>query len=196
MRRLVRFVPLFAVAGLAMCRDAPQESRAVTAPTARLDEGSGAGDGQDEQEFRVDFAPLNNSGVKAHAELRFKDGNLVVHIEGVGELPNQIHPQHIHGFTTKAASCPTAANDTNGDGVITFAEGLPSFGPVQVDLQPYPTPTNPAGQMRYRRTFVASQVPFPAADLTQKVMVLHGDFFGSGYVASLPVACGPVVPED
>jgi hypothetical protein len=39
---------------------------------------------------------------------------------------------------------------------------------------------------------MASQVPFTASDLTQKTMVLHGDFVAGSYVASLPVACGRV----
>ena len=30
------------------------------------------------------------------------------------------------------------------------------------------------------------------SDLTQKTMVLHGDFFGGSYVANPPVACGRV----
>ncbi len=187
MRRLILAVPIVAIAALTMCREAPQGDRAPTAP--RLAQSANS---PDAQIFRVDFGELNHSGVKAHAMLRVSDGDLTVTLEAVGRVPEQIHPQHIHGFTTKAASCPTAANDTNGDGTITFAEGSPAFGPVQVDLRPYPTPTNDAGATTYRVTFVASQVPFPASDLTQKAMVLHGDFFGGAYVASLPVACGVV----
>ena len=121
-----------------------------------------------------------------------RNGDLTVTLDAVGRVPDHIHPQHIHGFAAQTSTCPTAANDTNGDGTITFAEGLPAFGPVQVDLLPYPTPANAAGATHYRLTFVANDVPFPASDLTQKSMVLHGDFFGGSYVANLPVACGRV----
>lgn len=189
MARSVLAVPVVAILALTMCREAPTSAPASGAASPRMSQSTNS---PDAQIFRVDFDELNGSGVKAHATLRVSDGTLTVNLEAVGRVPEQLHPQHIHGFTTKAASCPTLANDTNGDGVISFAEGLPAFGPVQVDLRPYPTPENAAGATTYHVSFVASQVPFPASDLTQKVMVLHGDFVGGSYVAGLPVACGVV----
>lgn len=187
MARFARAVSSLAILGLAMCR----EPSAVD-PAARSALRANRDNAPSVQVYRVDFDELNNSGVKAQATLQVLDGNLVVTLDAVGRVPQHIHPQHIHGFTTKASSCPTAANDTNHDGIITFAEGLPAFGPVQVDLQPYPTPTNTAGATHYHVTFIASQVPFDPSELTQKTMVLHGDFVGGSYDASLPVACGPV----
>lgn len=189
MAKLARALSALAILGLTMCRDAPTaESGASPNSAARLSRSSAV------QLFRVDLDELNNSGVKAHAIIQFSNGNLTVTLDAVGRVPEQIHPQHIHGFTNQASTCPTLANDTNGDGVISFAEGTPAFGPVQIDLQPYPTPTNAAGATTYRMTFVADQVPFPISDLTRKTMVLHGDFFGGAYVASLPVACGHIEP--
>jgi hypothetical protein len=135
---------------------------------------------------------LNASGVKAEATLQVRGGDLIVTLDAVGRVPQHIHPQHIHGFAAQTSTCPTAANDTDGDGIISFAEGSPAFGPVQVDLQPYPTPANAAGSTHYRATFVASDVPFTASELTEKTMVLHGDFVGGSYVPTLPVACGRV----
>ena len=187
MSRLARVLPVVAIVGLAMCREAPTGQRMTRAPLLSRDDNAPA-----VSVFRVDFNELNASGVKAQATLTMTGGDLTVTLDAVGRTPGQIHPQHIHGFTTKASTCPTAANDTNGDGTISFAEGLPAFGPVQVDLQPYPTPANPAGSTHYRMTFVASHVPFSAAELAQKTMVLHGDFLAGSYVASLPVACGQV----
>ena len=176
-----------AIIALAYCREAPTaESTIKTPASAKLETNAAV------QVFRVKFDELNASGVKAEATLSVRDGDLTVTLDAVGRVPEHIHPQHIHGFAAQTSACPTAANDTNGDGTITFAEGSPAFGPVQVDLQPYPTPENAAGATHYRLTFVANAVPFPASDLTQKTMVLHGDFFGGSYVASLPVACGRV----
>jgi hypothetical protein len=187
MAKLARTFSALAVLGLAMCREPSSvEPGARSASRANRDEAPSV------QVFRVDLAELNHSGVKAQATLQVIDGNLVVTLDAVGRVPRQIHPQHIHGFTTQTSTCPTLANDTNHDGIISFAEGTPAFGPVQVDLQPYPTPTNSAGATHYHVTFVASQVPFAASELTQKTMVLHGDFVGGSYVASLPVACGRV----
>jgi len=187
MAKLARVVSALTVLGLAMCREPSSVEPIAKSPLrASRDNAPGA------QVYRVDFDELNNSGVKAQATLQVIDGNLIVTLDAVGRVPEHIHPQHIHGFSSQTSTCPTAANDTNHDGVISFAEGLPAFGPVQVDLQPYPTPTNTAGATHYRVTFVASQVPFDASALTQKTMVLHGDFVADDYVASLPVACGRV----
>lgn len=191
MTRLARAFPALALVAVAMCREASTVQPRSRAPQLATRDNAPA-----VSVFRVDFAELNNSGVKAQAMLQMTDGELTVTLDAVGRVPEHIHPQHIHGFTTKASTCPTAANDTNGDGIISFAEGLPSFGPVQVDLQPYPTPTNAAGATHYRMTFVASQVPFTASELAQKTMVLHGDFVAGSYVASLPVACGQVQPVN
>jgi hypothetical protein len=187
MAKVARALSSLAVLGLAMCREPSNVEPATrSALRANLDNAPMT------QVYRVDFDELNQSGVKAHATLQVSGGNLVVTLDAVGRVPEHIHPQHIHGFTAQTSTCPTAANDTDHDGVITFAEGLPAFGPVQVDLQPYPSPTNSAGATHYHATFIASQVPFDPSELTRKTMVLHGDFVGGSYVASLPVACGPV----
>jgi hypothetical protein len=187
MAKLARALSSVAVLGLTMCHErSAVEPGGKSALRANLDNAPQV------HVYRVDFDELNNSGVKAQATLQVIDGNLVVTLDAVGRVPQHVHPQHIHGFTTQVSTCPTAANDTDHDGIISFAEGLPAFGPVQVDLQPYPSPTNSAGATHYHQTFMASQVPFTASDLTQKTMVLHGDFVAGSYVASLPVACGRV----
>lgn len=190
MARIARAATALALVGLAMCREAPTVQRSLRASLPTRDNAPAVAI------FRADLAELNGSGVKAHATLVESGGDLTVILDAVGRIPQHVHPQHIHGFTTKASACPTAANDTNGDGIISFAEGLPAFGPVQVDLQPYPTPANPAGATQYRMTFVASQVPFAPSELAQKTMVLHGDFVGGAYVPGLPVACGTIEPVN
>jgi hypothetical protein len=187
MVKLVRALPALTVVTLASCREAPTAEPMSKAPASVTLEQTPA-----VQVFRVKFDELNASGVKAEATLQVRGGDLTVTLDAVGRVPQQIHPQHIHGFAAQTSTCPTAANDTDGDGVISFAEGSPAFGPVQVDLLPYPTPANAAGATHYRVTFVASDVPFTASELTQKTMVLHGDFVGGSYVAALPVACGRV----
>ena len=187
MIKLARALPALTVAALAACKDAP-----TAKPTSNARGSAALAQSPAVQVFKVRFDQLNNSGVNAEATLEMRDSTLTVGFNAVGRIPNQIHPQHIHGFDTQASACPTLANDTNGDGIISFAEGAPIFGPVQVDLQPYPTPANGAGATHYLATFVASAVPFTAAELTQKTMVLHGDFFGGSYDPSLPVACGLV----
>lgn len=187
MSRFVRASLALALIGLAMCREASTVDPVGKSLGAATFERA-----PDVQVYRVRFDALNESGVKAEATLQVSEGNLTVTLDAVGRVPEHLHPQHIHGFATQASVCPTAANDTDGDGIISFAEGSPAFGPVQVDLQPYPTPANAAGATHFRATFVADQLPFTASALVQKTMVLHGDFVAGGYVANLPVACGRV----
>jgi len=188
MAKLARALPALTIVALAACR----EEGPTAKPMGKVSASAKAAQTPAVQVFKVKFDPMNNSGVSAEATLTMRDGDLTVRLNAVGRIPQQIHPQHIHGFDTQASACPTLANDTNGDGIITFAEGSPIFGPVQVDLQPYPTPENAAGSTHYRATFFANDVPFTASELTQKTMVLHGDFFGGSYDPSLPVACGRV----
>jgi hypothetical protein len=187
MRKLVGALTVLTIVALASCRDPQAVEPTTKAPASATPERSPA-----VQVFRVKFDELNHSGVKAEATLQVKGGDLIVTLDAVGHVPHQNHPQHIHGFDAQTSTCPTAANDTDGDGIISFAEGLPAFGPVQVDLEPYPTPTDAAGATHFRQTFIATEVPFAASELTKKTMVLHGDFFGGSYVATLPVACGRV----
>jgi hypothetical protein len=187
MIKLVRALPALTLVAIASCREAPTADPINNAPTsAKLEQTPAV------QVFRVKFDELNAAGVKAEATLQVRGGDLTVTLDAVGRVPAHVHPQHIHGFDAQTSVCPTAANDTDGDGIISFAEGSPAFGQVQVDLQPYPTPENAAGSTHYRMTFVASNVPFTASELTEKTMVLHGDFVGGSYVAALPVACGRV----
>ncbi|HEX7118229.1 MAG TPA: hypothetical protein VF212_05545 [Longimicrobiales bacterium] len=194
--RLLRVLPALAIATLAACNDVPtgHEEGAPAPSYARGDDPAARGDNSPAVAvYRVALEPLNDSGVTGDVTLLVKGGELVVRLNAVGHVAGRLHPQHIHGFTDTASSCPTAAQDTDGDGIITIGEGSAAFGPVQVDLQAYPTPANAGGAIHYTRSFDLATVPFEPADLTAKTVVLHGAFVGDGYVASLPVACGAVV---
>ena len=49
-----------------------------------------------------------------------------------GLAPNLPHAQHIHGQALH--TCPRLNSDTNHDGYINTAEGMPSYGPILVSL--------------------------------------------------------------
>jgi hypothetical protein len=89
------------------------------------------------QVFATDFTALNNSGVDGQA-LLFLDARsqtLTVHIKAEGLEPGQVHPQHIHGFDSDIdARTPTLAQDSDRDGFVELAEGLNTYGPVQLNL--------------------------------------------------------------
>ncbi|MFD3479845.1 hypothetical protein [Streptomyces sp. NPDC058695] len=85
--------------------------------------------------YQVDLAPLNNSGSTGTAMLSLDGTQLTVKIEASGLVPGQPHAQHIHGSTTgHDFHCPDASADKNKDGIVTTAEGLPSYGDINISL--------------------------------------------------------------
>ena len=173
--------------------------------------------------FQADLKPLNRSGAEGHAMLE-KDGSKKVETEihTKGLAPKLPHAQHIHGFKKAVSECPTLAA-SGRDNLITTAEGLPSYGPIQVSLTTkgdtspksalavdrFPV-ANANGTVEYERTFsVPSNV---AKNLGKKVIVQHGvdlndngryDFKAAGksefdpslpQEATIPATCGVINP--
>ncbi|WP_439879785.1 hypothetical protein ACSX1A_11445 [Pontibacter sp. MBLB2868] len=153
--------------------------------------------------YTVDLMPLNESGVHGTATLTLMGDELRVHVMASGLEPNQLHPQHIHGFmdNNRNAVCPPMSADMNGDGFIDLAEGAPYYGPVLLPLAPFPTA--PDGTIDYTMTFDVSE-NMDLLPLQNNAIVLHGltvdglkvdgVVTGEQYVATLPVACGVVRP--
>ena len=141
------------------------------------------------QVLRTQLTALNGSGVSGTATLRLKGGTLTVKLDVRGLEPNQSHLAHVHGFATNTqATCPGAAADTNGDKIISFEEGLASFGPVLVELasqQP-----SASGRLTVTKTITENvQALLPLGD---RAIVVHGLTVNGTYVPSLPVACGGI----
>lgn len=83
------------------------------------------------------FTTLNGSGVTGGALLAYDDETqtLTVAINAAGLEAGQPHVQHIHGFVDGTeARTPTMALDTDGDGYLELAEGLPAYGPILLNL--------------------------------------------------------------
>ena len=88
--------------------------------------------GTSQKVFMADLEPLNLTHAYGHAVLQ-KDGRMLdTKIVTTGMAPRLPHAQHIHGMAQAISECPTLAADTNGDGLINTAEGLPSYGPIRV----------------------------------------------------------------
>ena len=173
--------------------------------------------------YKAELNPLNRSGAEGHAILK-KEGNKKVeteiHSHGLAaKLP---HAQHIHGFKKALSECPTLAA-SGRDNLITTAEGLPSYGPIQVSLTTkgdtspksalavdrFPV-ANAKGSVEYERTF---SVPANVAkNLGKKVIVQHGvDLNDNGRYdfqagkseldpslpqeATIPATCGVINPK-
>ena len=128
---------------------------------------------------------FNHSHAHGHAVLQ-KDGRMLdTKIVTTNMAPGLPHAQHIHGMAQAISECPTLAADTNGDGLINTAEGLPSYGPIRVSLTTrgdtspasalavnrFPT-ANSDGLLRYDRDFSVSRKV--ARNLGKFAIVQHG----------------------
>lgn len=145
-----------------------------------------------QKEYRASLGALNNSGAHGTATLMLDGNRLTVTIEAMGLEAGKPHPQHIHGFmeNNRNSTCPTSALDTNGDGLVDLGEGLPAYGPVLLDLAPMPA-ADAQGKVMYTRTFEISSNLLP---LQNRAIVLHGLTVNGQYIATLPVACGQIMP--
>ena len=144
--------------------------------------------------YKAYLSPLNNSGVSGMATLMLEGNMLTVTIEASGLTPNQVHPQHIHGYMekNKNAKCPPMSADTDGDGLVELAEGAPFYGPVLLSLTPFPTATA-AGNIMYSNTFTVEKELLP---LQNNAIVLHGMMVNGTYWPTLPVACAQIMPAN
>ena len=183
-------------------------------------------DGHDEQgkHYKAHLKPLNSSGAEGHAILE-KEGSKKVETEihTKGLAPKLPHAQHIHGFKKALSECPTLA-DSGNDNLITTAEGLPSYGPIQVSLTTtgdtspknglavdrFPV-ANAKGSVEYERTLMVSADV--AKNLGKKAIVQHGvDLNDNGKYdfkaarkseldpslpqeATIPATCGVINPK-
>jgi hypothetical protein len=139
---------------------------------------------------RAVLKPLNGSGASGVAKLTATDdGRLIVVIHARGLVPNQPHAQHIHGALGGGHfMCPSKANDTNGDGILTNEEATGEYGTLffslttrgdfsassglSLDRMPV---ADAHGNLNYRRTFPSSGVPDKLLNhLTELHVVQHG----------------------
>ncbi|MCZ3388310.1 MAG: CHRD domain-containing protein [Actinomycetia bacterium] len=184
--------------------------------------------------FSADLTPIphdstadGGSNVTGHAALSLAGRNLTVDLTATGLTPNEPHAMHIHGVLAGANECPPASADVNTgdpidpvtpqiagtpDGLISLAEGLPSYGPIDVSftqtgdtsaasglvVERFPV-ANAAGTLSYHRSI---KIPIGVAkNLSDLHIVVHGtdlpsdadhSSLSSLFEATLPVACGTI----
>jgi hypothetical protein len=89
--------------------------------------------GEEADTFAAPLAPSNNSGVTGLAVAEFDEeaGTVELSVWASGLTPDQVHPQHIHGFADDRPSLlPNISLDTDTDGFVEGPEGEPVIGPV------------------------------------------------------------------
>ena len=90
--------------------------------------------------YTSNLVELNNSGGSGSGTLTVSgDGQTMrIQLNAAGLNLDGPHAMHLHalvdGDTVNASTCPTMADDADGDGVLTVAEGGPKYGGVQVSL--------------------------------------------------------------
>ncbi len=85
--------------------------------------------------FQATLLPVNNSGVHGSATLTLSGRTLTVDLQASGLQPGQIHPQSLVAMAGGGADrLPTAADDTNHDGVIDQSEMVAAVGMPILDL--------------------------------------------------------------
>lgn len=157
-------------------------------------------------DFDAALAPVNKPGAQGMVDLHQRGTHLDVHVMVTG-LDGGVHVAHIHGIKQAENECPTLANDTNHDLFVDFAEGLPSYGPVQVTLSNGTSDTGTS--LDYTRTFThldSGDGLASLGDLDQYAIVVHGvDLGDADDVAttgsanpatneiSMPAVCGVIV---
>lgn len=136
------------------------------------------------QMYQANLTSLNNSGTTGTATVKVIGNQATVTVHTMGASANLPHAQHIHigGNHT----CPTMADDANGDGVLSTAEGKPDYGAVQVSLTKtgdvsadsalavdrFPTASK-SGEVTYSRTFTLPS-GVTASDIANGTIVQHG----------------------
>ena len=171
--------------------------------------------------------PMNSvvTGLQTTGEVRFSvvGDKLTISVTAHGLPPNIVHWQHFHGFAdNRAATCPSAAADANGDGIIDLIEAASTAGmtmvpftddPITLDVAhgTYPK-ASAAGTYTYRQ--IVSLTGLTAAfakafngqtlDLDRRVILIHGVIPTSKLPKSaaslrpipahvtLPIACGRI----
>lgn len=162
--------------------------------------------------YRVDFRPLNNSGASGQAVLQLSpdERRLNVFIQARGLEPGGAHVSHIHGRSENGqpvdSTCPTKAQDSDGDGFVELDEGKTVYGPILIDFGNIDPDKDGRVQFRTTVNLSGSEMALP---LDKRHIVIHGltvppgpgegtpgEVDGTnGYLTVLPVLCGEIQPN-
>jgi hypothetical protein len=166
----------------------------------------------------------SGSRAKGEAIFTISGDQLTIHVSAKGVSPSMEHLQHLHGFAKgdRKSKCPTARNDTKGDGIIDIVETEPVAGTTMVPFHDdpgdmemvkdtYPT-AGTDGSYSYAKTvsLKALRAAFAAKfsgqqlDLGRRVVFVHGVQASTKLPATvaslddipaqvtLPIACGEI----
>ncbi len=152
------------------------------------------------EEHTAELRPVNDSGVRGLARLTLAGDRLTVRITARGLEENRIHKQYIAGGGGGEATCPTEAEDENGNGFVEHREAQSAYQRIVLPLEPFPTTPRNSDEINVQLVF--PQIERRRVEpLEDHAVVLAGgraNIHRRGregrrrveYVPSLPVACG------
>ena len=166
--------------------------------------------------YQADLGALNASGVSGTGMVTLSGDQATVMIEASGLVAGAPHAQHFH--IGAQGTCPTDADDEDGDGFVSVTAGAPYYGAIgsslttEGDTSPDSGlavdrfPTADDGTISYERTFTITEDVQKSFAAGTAVLVVHGvDKNGSGTYdgdvvsdldpslpmeATAPAACG------
>ncbi len=175
--------------------------------------------------YQANLQPLNHQHASGSFTLQLNGNTATIteHTQGLaatfqnGPFP---HVQHIHGLAK--GTCPTQADDDNGDGVVSIPEAADVYGQIQTTLSVKGSTAPSAGTnvkiapsgsgYTYNRTIQLNQNTMKAIRNGNAVIVVHGldpsliskqaQNEKSKVVPSLPLAataaalCGPLTASQ
>jgi hypothetical protein len=188
---------------------------------------SGGSGGEVKEAYVAELQPMNTNVTgdvtKGEAHFMISGDTLTISIKVTGAPPNIEHWQHFHGFTDgQSATCATAADDANGDGIVDLIETEKASGTTMVPFDTDPAAMDVAhgtypkadaqGDYIYQETVslkaldaaFAKAFPGQKLNLDHRVVYIHGvpsdtnlpDTVKSlGSIpaqVTLPIACGKI----
>jgi hypothetical protein len=156
--------------------------------------------------YQATLGAVNGSGVTGTGMVTLDGNTATVTIDASGLLAGAPHAQHFHFGA--AGTCPTQADDANGDGFVAVTEAASRYGAIGTSLTTsgdtspdsglaidrFPTDGNES----YSRTIELTPDVAAAFEQGTAVLVLHGvDKDGSGtYDGSIMSDLDPSLPME
>jgi hypothetical protein len=166
---------------------------------------SGSNSGATVYEANLTALPNTRGSGKAVLRLSANGKNLNVRITATGLDAGGPHLSHVHGLPNGADStCPTSAQDSDGDGFVELAEGAVTYGPIVLDFMNIDPDQD--GNIDFQTNVQLSGAATGALPLPNRHIVIHGmrvGAVGAGtpgevngtaeYKVLLPVLCGEIM---
>lgn len=173
--------------------------------------------------YQATLGALNDSGVTGTGMVTLAGDQATVTVEASNLLAGSPHAQHFH--IGAQGTCPTEADDANGDGIVSTPEAASYYGSIGASLTTTGDtspdsglavdrfPTAEGGSYTYERTFAVSEDVQQAFAAGTAVLVVHGiDANGNGEYdaeagmseldpslpleATAPAACGALTASQ